>query len=152
MKKMNIYEASNFFKSLIIETNKKSEIKIYEAFLLLLTDLKNRNLTKNQLQSIEGKLEVLELKSNPENKKRYFKKKLTEFEKYLKDKFSLIAEGYYTAIGLSLGISFGIVFGTFFAKTIGVSIGVGLGILIGLMVGKSLDTQTAKQNLVLKRN
>lgn len=149
---MEINEASEFFESLIAKTDKKSEIKIYTSFVGILYDLKNRNLNANQLQSIEEELNILELKSNPENKKRYFNKKLSKFKAYLKDEFSLITKGFYTVIGMSLGISFGVTFGTIFKDTIGTSIGIAIGLLIGLIIGKYLDSEAEKQNRVLKQN
>ncbi|MCP5062835.1 MAG: hypothetical protein GY936_10265 [Ignavibacteriae bacterium] len=69
---MTINNAVLFFKNLIVGTNKKSEIKIYESFFSLLSDLENRRLSNIQLQSIEEKLDLLELQSNPKNKKRCF--------------------------------------------------------------------------------
>ena len=147
---MTIIKAISFFKILLNETNRKSEIKTYESFVNLLSDLENRSFSNIQLQSIEEKLDLLELQSNPKNNKRYFNKKLAEFKKYLNDKFSFTSEGYYTVIGMSLGVSFGIIFGTFFEKTIGVSIGLAFGMFMGLIIGKSLDAQRDKQNLVLK--
>jgi hypothetical protein len=147
---MKINEASDFFESLINKAGKKSEIKIYESFVGILSDLKNKNLTENQLQSIEEELDGLELNSNPGNKKKYYRKKLSGFKTYLKDKFSLITEGYYTAIGMSLGVSFGVVFGTIFKETIGISIGIAIGMFIGLIFGKYLDSEAEKQNRVLK--
>jgi len=53
---MNINEASDFFKNLTTDTNKKSEIRIYQTFIAILSDLENKNLTEKQLKSIEEKL------------------------------------------------------------------------------------------------
>ncbi len=123
---MTINDTINFLESLLTQTDKKSEIKVYENFIAILSNLKNRELTNEELQSIEEELETLDLKSNPENKKRYFSKKLAEFKKYLKDKLSLISEGYYTAIGMSLGM------------------------IIGLVIGRNKDAEAEKQGRVLK--
>ena len=89
---MKLSEASEFLKSLITQTNEKSEIRIYEKFIAILSDLKSRGLTKKQLQSIEEELDTLKLKANPENRKNHLKRKLAEFIKYLKKEFSLISE------------------------------------------------------------
>jgi len=147
---MMINDATNFFENLLTQTEKKSEIKLYKNFIGILFDLKNRNLTKEQIRSIEEELELLKLNEIPLNKKKYVTRKLNEFKKYLKEEFSLISEGYYTGIGLALGTSFGIVIGTMFKETIGVSMGLGFGMLLGLIIGKTMDLQAEKQNRVLK--
>lgn len=147
---MTINDATSFFESLLTQTEKKSEIKLYKSFIGILYDLKNRNLTKEQLRSIEEELELLKLKEIPLNKKKYMRRKLDEFKKYLKEEFSLISEGYYTAIGLALGTSFGIVVGTMFKETMGVSMGLGFGMILGVIIGKTMDLQAEKQNRVLK--
>jgi len=147
---MMINDATNFFENLLTQTEKKSEIKLYKNFIGILFDLKNRNLIKEQIRSIEEELELLKLNEIPLNKKKYVTRKLNEFKKYLKEEFSLISEGYYTGIGLALGTSFGIVIGTMFKETIGVSMGLGFGMLLGLIIGKTMDLQAEKQNRVLK--
>lgn len=143
---MKLNVAAAFFNSLRIETNKKAEIKIYESFIGLISNLENRNFANEELLAIETKLDELELKSNPENRIKYFRKRLNEFKKYLKDKFSLISEGYYTAIGISLGVAFGAAFGSIF----GMGVGVAFGIIIGLIIGANMDSEAKKQNRVLK--
>jgi len=144
---MNINEASDFFKSLISETDKNSEIRVYERFIGILSDLKNRDLTEKQLQSIEKELDTLNLNVSSENRKKHFKEKLNLFIKYLKEKFSLISEGYYTAIGISLGMSFGVAFGAAFNN---VSYGLIFGMLIGLIVGAAMDSKAKKEGKVLR--
>ena len=147
---MTITDATNIFENLLAKTEKKSEIKLYNSFVGILYDLKNRNLSKEQMKSIEVELELLKLKEIPVNKKKYVTRKLNEFKKYLKEKFSLISEGYYTGIGIALGTSFGIVFGSMIEETIGVSMGLGFGMLLGVVIGKTMDLQAEKQNRVLK--
>ena len=146
---MNINDACNFFKKLITETDEKSEIRVYHKFITILSDLENRELTDEQLQSIEKELDSLNLNASSENRKKHFMKKLNLFIKYLKEKFSLISEGYYTAIGISLGLSFGVAFGAAFNN---VSYGLIFGMLIGLIVGASMDSKAKKEGKVLKTN
>ena len=147
---MNINEASGFFKSLITETDKKSEIRVYEKFIGILSDLKNRKLTEKQLKSIEEELDTLKIKANPENRKKYFNQKLTEFKKYLKAQFSFISEGYYTGIGMSLGMSFGVAFGAAFRNDLGITYGLISGMLVGLIIGAVMDSKAKKEGRVLK--
>ena len=59
---MTLQQAYNFFESLKTETTKKYEIKVYEKFLHMLTELKIREFSKEDIQSIETELENLNLK------------------------------------------------------------------------------------------
>src|SRR6056297_2171969 len=117
---MTLQEAYNFFESLKIETTKKSEIRIYEKFLHILSELKNRDFTTDEIQSIETELDSLNLESNPENRKKYFGKALHKLNEYLKSTFSLIPGGYYITYGIAIGVAFGpvlgVLFGQFFEK------------------------------------
>ena len=153
---MDIKEAIDLLKSLQTEADKKSEIRIYENFTGILSDLKNKNLTETQLRSIEEELDTLALKANPENRKKYFNQKLAELKTYLKSNFSLITEGYYTTLGVSLGIAFGsmvgVMVGTVFKVSLGVSYGIPLGMIIGLLAGRYMDAEAQKQNRVLSIN
>lgn len=142
---MTLQEAYNFFESLKIETSKKAEIKIYKKFLDILTGLKIRDFSKDEIQSVESELDGLDLASNGENRRKYFSKALTKFEKYLKDTFSLTTKGYYTNMGITLGSSFGIIAGIIIGerteKSLGIALGISVGMLIGLIVGRSMDAQ-----------
>jgi len=150
---MTLQEAYNFFESLKSETTKKYEIKVYEEFLHILSELKIREFTKDEIKSIETELDSFNLESNPENRKKYFKKALNKFEKYLKDTFSLTPKGYYTKLGIGLGSSYGILFGVVvlssFERSLGISLGMFIGMLIGLTIGQSMDAKAQSEYRVL---
>jgi len=142
---MTLQEAYSFFESLKTETTKKYEIKVYEKFLHILSGLKNREFSKDEIQSIETELDSLNLKSNPENRKKYFKKTLTKFEKYLKDTFSLTSKGYYTERCVGYGVLFGVVAGVLigerFERSLGISFGICMGMFIGVFIGRRMESQ-----------
>ena len=142
---MTLQAAYNFIENLKTETTKKSEIKVYEKFLHILSELKIRAFSNDDIQSIEMELESLNLKSNPENRKKYIKKALNKFEKFLKDTFSLTPKGYYTklygGLGLSFGLLFGVVFLSSWERSLGISMGLIGGMLIGSIIGQSMDSQ-----------
>ena len=142
---MTLQEAYNFFESLKIKITNKSEIKIYDKFLHILTQLKSREFSKDEIQSIEAELESLNLESNPENRKKYFKKALSIFEKYLKDTFSLTSKGYYTERCVGYGVLFGVVAGVIigerFERSLGISFGICMGMFIGAFIGRRMDSQ-----------
>jgi hypothetical protein len=150
---MTLQEAYNFFASLKTDSTKKHEIKVYEKFLYILNELKTREFTKDEIQAIEAELDRLNLKSNPENRKKYFKKALRKFETYLKDVFSLTSKRYYTQLGVGLGSSFGILFGivilSSFERSLGIALGISIGMIIGLIMGRSFDSQANTAGTIL---
>lgn len=150
---MKLQEASNYFESLTKRTTNKSELKIYEKFIHALSELNSRELSEDEIQSIEAELDRLNLESNPENGKKYFKKSLTKFENYLKDAFSLTTKGYYTnlygGLGLSFGLLFGVVFLSGWERSLGISLGLIIGMVIGLIIGRSMDVKAIREGRVL---
>ena len=141
---MTLKNALNFFESLKTETTKKSEIKIYEKFIYTLTELKNREFSKNEIQSLETELDSLQLESNPENRKKFFKKALSKFENYLKDTFYLTNKGYYTQLYGGFGLSFGLMFGVAILSnfgSLGLSLGLIGGMVVGSIIGRKKDTE-----------
>ena len=155
---MNINEASQFFKSLRAQAHKKSEIKLYTSFIVLLTDLESKNLTTAQFQAIEVAIDGLKLKASTGNRKKYYKQKFTEFTTFLKEEFSFITEGHYSGLGMVFGMMFGTALGLTFGSGfmdgagigIGMSIGTGSGMVIGMMIGASKDAEAKLQGRVLK--
>lgn len=142
---MTLQTAYNHFESLITETTNQYEIRVYEKFLHILSELKTREFTNDEINSIEMELDHLNLNSNPENRKKYFKKALRKFEKYLKDAFSLTSKGYYTDLGIALGSAIGILSGIVFLssldRSIGIAMSLSIGMLIGLIIGHTMDSQ-----------
>ncbi|MPR36968.1 hypothetical protein [Salmonirosea aquatica] len=150
---MTTHDASKLFKSLSTETTNKSELKVYEKFIHILNELNNREFTEAEIQSIETELDSLNLKAYSKNRKKYFTNALSEFEKYLKDTFSLISKGYYVNVGISLGMTFGIIIGitlfSSFDRSLGISLGISVGMLIGLTIGRSMESQANAAGKVL---
>ena len=154
---MKLSEALDFFKNLIEKSNKKSESKIYQGFITILSNLKNRDLTDQQLNSIELELDSLDLSANSENRKKYLRKKYNEFTIYLNTEFSFIVAGHYTSngmlygmmLGTGIGIALGTAFGAGTGTAIGLSMGTGIGMVFGMIFGAAKDNEAKKQNRVL---
>ena len=150
---MTINKTEIFFESLLSNTSNKSEIKIYEKFLHILNELKNKTFSEDEMKSIKSKLDQLNLESNPKSRKKYFKKALSEFEEYLKDTFSMISKGYYGKMGGGLGLSFGILFGLVFLsrfeRSLGITFGMIIGMVIGSLIGRSMDTKAESEDRIL---
>jgi len=150
---MSLQEAINFFKSLKTETTNKSEIKVYEKFIHILSELHTREFAEEEIQSIEAELDTLISNSNPENRNKYFRKALSKFEKYLKDTFSLTSKGYYSklygGLGMTFGILFGIVFLSSWERSLGISLGLSIGMVVGFTIGRYMDAQAKVAGKVL---
>ncbi len=151
---MSINKTVNYFKDLLTGTAKKTEIRLYEKYIAVLSDLKNKDLSEDQLTSIESELNDLQLDASTGNRKKYLEKQFEKFSTYLKKEFSFIIEGYYTTMGVTLGLLFGVVsgtvFGSFFERSLSIAMGISFGLLAGIVIGKYLDEEAAKQNRVLK--
>ncbi|EAR01245.1 hypothetical protein [Maribacter sp. HTCC2170] len=145
---MNIKNAIEIIEKLVTQTNNKRELKVYKKFIAILDNLKNRELSAAQVLEIEDELKTLDLSSNPENKRRYYYKKLSTFKQFLKDEFSFVSKGYYTAIGMSVGMCLGLAFGTSFGAS-GTSSGLVIGMAVGMVIGRLKDQEAEKQNRVL---
>jgi len=147
---MTINNATKIFESLKIQTQKKSELKVYKEFIEILTSIENREMTEVEIQYIETFLSQLDLTILPKNNRKYFKKKLNEFKEYLKEEFSLITKGYYATLGTGIGMTFGIALGAaFFQVGSGVSIGMMFGMFLGMIIGRYMDSEAEKANQVL---
>lgn len=150
---MTLNEACNFFNRLIQTTTNTSEIKVYERFIHLLSKLRSREFSKDEIQSIEAKLDSLNLELTSVGRKRYFKNALSRFETYLVETFSLVSKGHYTNIGIGLGSSFGVVFGIVFLsgleRSLDISLGLIVGMLIGVAIGRFLDRKAMSEGRVL---
>jgi hypothetical protein len=150
---MTVQEAYNIFENLTTKTTKKSEIKVYEKFIHILSELKTRAFSEEEIYSIETELDSLNLESNPQNRKKHFKKSLNTFEKYLKDSFSLTTAEYYTTLYGGLGLSFGLLFGVAILsnleRSLGISLGLIGGMIIGLTIGRSKDAQAKAAGNIL---
>ena len=150
---MTLKNALNYFKSLVSETSKKSEIKVYQNFIQIISSLEKRELSETEIQAIETELDALDLNSATAHNKKYYKKALQQFKKYLKDTFSLTTKGYYTNTGVGLGTLFGVLFGVVvlgsFERSMGISLGISLGMLIGLLIGRHLDAQAEASGMMV---
>ena len=142
---MTLKKALDSFQRLISETSNKSEIKVYQKFIRILSSLEERDLSEFELKAIETELTKLDLVSNTAHNKLFYKKALAQFEKYLMNTFSLVTKGYYTQNGIALGMTFGLLVGLVFLssleRSMGIALGMSLGMFIGLIIGRNLDTQ-----------
>ena len=154
---MDIKETSELLNSLLSQTDKKADKKVYTCFIRTLSSLKNRELTKNQTQLIQDKLTSLNLLAPTVNRKKYFKQKLSEFSAFLKSEFFFTPEKYYTELGMiygmcfgtGIGLSIGTVINPIIGTSIGLSIGIAVGMLLGMIYGVRKDADAKRLGRVI---
>lgn len=147
---MTINKAKDYLNTLLNTSTKKSEIRVYQKFVLVLTGLENRNLSNGQINLIEQKLTALELNQQTKNRKRYIGKKLNTFVNYLDTAFSFILKDHFANYGLSIGMVFGVAIGTaIFRDSGGSTTGMCIGMFAGYIIGLYLDNEAAKNGKVL---
>ncbi len=135
-----------FLKKQLSKTNKKVEIKTFEAFISILEKLKQKDLTPEQKEAIESYIQYLELEKIPSFSNEIYKRKLTMFKKYLKNNLGFIPANFYTLWVSSFAISFTIGFTV--QSNIAVTIKTGVILTAILLIGIAflLDLRIKKQN------
>lgn len=138
-----------FLKKQLSKTNDKSEIRTFNNFIALLSNLKEKELTQEQLSAIESYIQYLELEKIPSYSNELFDKKLKQLKKYLKTKLRFVPKNHYTTIGICFAIPFAIGF-AFTANGISMNHKIGIAVvallLIGIGIGKIIDLKIIKQN------
>lgn len=136
-------------KKLLSKTKEKSEIRTFNKFITLLTNLKEKELTNEQNQILEEYLKYLELDKIPTFKNELFKKKLKEFIKFIKRKMKFVPSGYYTALGIFFVVPFVIGFSLANEITIFNKLVVILPTFLLIVIGIWMDMRIKKQNRAL---
>lgn len=154
---MVVSEAKIILENLSSQTDKKREKALYKKFISVLTSIEKKDLSETETMNIEEKLNELELRFNPENRRAYFGKKLSSFVSFLKTNYSFVTNGYYIGLGLLFGMCFGAMIGTMFGVifgdgtgiTFGAALGPGFGMAMGMAIGAVLDAQAKKDGRVI---
>jgi F0F1-type ATP synthase assembly protein I len=155
---MKINDLKDFFEKQKEITKRESEKKMYSGIALIISELKCKNLSKQQWESIENQIETLQLTQIARKRNRGLKKKRNQLLNFLKNNFSFIPEKYYTGLGMSLGYPLGAAVGMTFGIIIdvptgmiyGMILGALIGLIAGILIGKMKDNQAEKENRVIK--
>ena len=154
---MNIKETSELLNTLLSQTDKKSEINIYNCFIRVLSSLKDKDLSKIQSQLIAEKLSSLNLKNPTENRNKFYTHKYSEFKTFLKNTFLFTPEKHFTETGMiygmtlgsAIGLSLGVAFSPSSGTAIGLSIGTGVGMVLGMAYGARRDAEAKSLGRVI---
>ena len=151
-----IWKAFLKFKKNKQKANRKK--KEYNNLVGIFSELKRKNLTKQQWKSIEDEVEKLRLTAVSEERNIRLRKKRNQLIKFLKNNFSFILKGHFTGLGMSMGIALGTAIGMIFGMLAGIPMGMVYGMMIGAMVGllaglilgKIKDNDAEKENRVIQ--
>ena len=145
---MTITETISLLREAEKRAGKRSQKKHYKTFTAILTDLQTKELDEDQFLMIEKQLDNLQLSSTVPFKK--LNGNFSKLKEFLKVKFSLTTEGYYTSLGIALGMCFGLAFGSLIDRYIGSSVGLTLGMAAGIVIGKKMDSDAEVHGNSLK--
>ncbi len=134
-----------FLKKQLFKTIDRAEFKTFENFIKILSNLKEKELSQEQLDNIEIYIKYLALEKIPSFNNEIFKQKLASFKKFLRRKMKFVPYNYYTTFGVSFAISFAVGFGidagiSITNKLIVIS-AVSLLIFIGIIIDASIKRQ-----------
>ncbi len=139
-----------FLKMQLNKAHEKSEIRTFRKFIDVLEKLREKELNVEQLEAIESYLRYLELEKIPSFSNDIFRKKLTQFKKYLKNKLGFVPNHYYTLITAGFAISFGVSFvlSTSMMANIDITVQIAVVSVVGLSIvaGALIDSKYRKQN------
>ncbi|MDG1803943.1 hypothetical protein [Flavicella sp.] len=146
---MTLEQATIVLEKLILETEKKSYLRTLKKFSYLITALKKREFSEDEIATIEKQLALLETDKSP----KFYRSQLQKFQSFLKSNFSLVTKNYYTELGTALGLSFGVALGTSVLSHLEISNRITFGMLIGMVagmgIGKYLDQKAQNESRVL---
>lgn len=150
---MKISEAVILFEGIIKESINKKEITISNIFIHILQDIKNTNISQENIEKLEIYLEKAFLEIPKIKRLKVLRKELRLLESELKNKYNLILKDYYIGLWLVLGMTFWV----FFALVIWYDFGMGrpttwwmiFGMVAGVIIWAVLDKKAKKENRVV---
>jgi Flp pilus assembly protein TadB len=150
---MKLADASKQLEKLLQQTSNKSERKVYQTLMGVISNLGERELTGKEKRSIEVALDDLQLEAGTESSLKQLKRGRNRFMKFLKDDHCLTRQGHYTELGMAFGLLAGTALAPLIENAIGISMGltvvICLGMFVGLIIGQQMDRDAEKQNRVL---
>ena len=150
---MKINQLSKNIEERLEQSTKRSEKKYYQRILQLINSLEERALKREDRQSIEEKIDELQLSMAPVSSFKEIKQSTQELLKFLRIRFSLIPQGYYMTLGISLGVAFGAALGPVIQSITGnqsfLGVSISMGMVFGMLIGIHKDAEAERQDRVL---
>jgi hypothetical protein len=153
---MKIKQAHQIIEDLLTKADRKSEKKLYEQLLGALQNIQARELSSEQLHSIEAALDRLDPDAMDGMSAKVLKSRRNRFLKEVQGILSLLPEDHYMAVGLCLGVAFGGLIGSLMEGFAGIpdgqsgtGLGIGLGLVAAVIIARHLDVEAIRQNRVL---
>lgn len=152
---MSLSEIIGKIRQMAGEAESVKERRSIEELIGLISELKDKPLTEEEIAGIEANLG---LKIGEMQSTKPVKPDLQRFKKSLMRDFSFVPVNYYftlgigigLALGTGVGIALGVPFGLPLGIVFGLGAGSGLGLVAGMLVGKSLDKKAEDEDRVLR--
>lgn len=126
-------------------TTDPKETKLHDALIAILTDVQSKDLSPQQLATVEQAMDQFDFSIDPTYRKTHFATQKSALLKVLKGQLSLVPSGHYMEMGMALGMSFGVL-GLFASGFLALPIGV----LLGMIIGRLIDTQVKNQGRMIR--
>jgi transcriptional regulator with XRE-family HTH domain len=139
-----------FLRKKLAQTGKRSEIKTFEKFIQALESLKEKELSTEQLDSIQDYITYLELEKIPSFSNELYKQKYKRFRTFLSKKLRFVPNNYYLHLAMIFAVPFALAFTLQSNIDFGIRIGV-ISVAI-LMIGIAwvIDSRIKRQNRSLR--
>ena len=155
--KMTVQRTVVFFQNLQKKAHKNKN-NTYSEFLMIFSALEQKELSQEQLATLERKLSSLRL--TEKQPIETYKRKLIALKSFLNEEYALVTTKHFTVYGLVYGVVFGVILGLVLSNFIndGLSInttilaGAFIGITIGGLFGILLDAKALKKGRVLGKS
>ena len=154
---MKINTAYQSIENLLSRNDNRRKRKIYTQLLGALRNLKDRELSGPDLESIENAIDRLKIERLGDATVSELRHANRRFLKEARELLSLIPEDHYMGIGLCSGVAFGGVMGSLMQGFSGMAIGtswtgfcIGLGLMLAYFVARHLDFEAIRENRVLQ--
>lgn len=150
---MKINQLCKNIEERLEQSTKRSEKKYYQRILQVINSLEERTLKGEDRQSIEEKIDELQLGMAPVSSFKEVKRSTQQFLEFLRTRFSLIPQGYYMTLGISFGLAFGAAFGPVIQSFTGnpsfMGVSISMGMVAGMLIGIHKDAEAERQDRVL---
>lgn len=139
-----------FLKKKLSQTTNRSEIRTFEKFIAVLENLKDKNLTDEQLEGVNSYIEYLELEKIPSFSNEVFKQKLRKFKAFLNTKLRFVPTNHYVSFAIMFAVPFAVSFIVQSKIDMNLKIGVVSSAILLIGIACMLDLRIKKQNRSLR--
>ncbi len=139
-----------FLKKKLSQATKRSEIRVFERFISVLENLKEKDLNERQLDNINSYIEYLELEKIPSFSNEVFKQKLKKFRTFLNTKLRFVPTNHYVSLAIMFTVPFATPFAILPQINADLKIGIISAAILVMGIAHILDLRIKRQNRSLR--